>query len=510
MRCTSFIFLCLLFAACAPEQRSFEETSIADLHDQMQRGELDSEQLVGWYLDRIESIDRSGPQLNSIIEINPDALLIARALDEEWQESGPRGPLHGIPVVLKANIGTADRMHTTAGSLALAGHIPPEDAFLASRLRDAGAVILAKSNLSEWANFRSEMSSSGWSSIGGQTRNAYGIGRNPCGSSSGSAVSVAANLTSVAVGTETDGSVVCPSGINGIVGIKPTLGLISRSGIIPLAHSQDTAGPMARTVRDAAILLGAMTGTDPNDPASAAMPASSTNYAANLTADGLNGKRIGVIRSFYGSGDNPGVERVLSSTLETLEAAGAEIVDSIEIETADMGDAEYEVLLYEFKSDLNTYLEQSGAPLKSLMEIIEFNKKNAESVMPYFGQDILELAESKGPLSDSAYLEALKTSKQIARDGIDSAIDKHDLDALIAPTNGPAWLTDPVNGDSFHVGSSSYAAVSGYPSVTVPAGFVSDLPIGVSFIGTANSEKNLIEIAYTFEQVTAIRRAPQF
>jgi amidase len=510
MRRTPLIILCIYFAACAPEQRNYEEASIADLHDQMQRGELNSEQLVSWYLDRIESIDRNGPQLNSIIELNSDALLIARALDEEWQESGPRGPMHGIPVVLKANIGTADGMHTTAGSLALAEHIAPEDAFLVSRLRDAGAVILGKANLSEWANFRSTMSSSGWSSIGGQTHNAYGTGRNPCGSSSGSAVSVAANLTSVAVGTETDGSVVCPSGINGIVGIKPTLGVISRSGIIPLAHSQDTAGPMARSVRDAAILLGAMTGTDPSDPASVAMPASSTNYAANLTADGLNGKRIGVIRSFYGSGDNPGVEAILASTLETLNTAGAEIVDSIEIETSGMDDAEYEVLLYEFKADLNSYLEQTGAPLNSLQEIIEFNKANADSVMPFFGQDILELADGKGPLTDTAYLEALNTSRQVARDGIDGALREHKLDALIAPTNGPAWLTDHVNGDSFHVGSSSYAAVSGYPSVTVPAGFVSGLPIGVSFIGPANSEKNLIEIAYTFEQATAIRRAPEF
>ena len=509
MRRTPLIFFCLLLVACSPETANYEETSIAELHDQMQRGELSSEQLVSWYLDRIELIDRNGPRLNSIIELNPDALRIARALDEEWQVSGPRGPMHGIPVLLKANIGTADRMHTTAGSLALAQHIPPEDAFLVSRLRDAGAVILGKTNLSEWANFRSTMSSSGWSSVGGQTKNPYDVVRNPCGSSSGSAVAVTANLTSVAVGTETDGSVVCPAGINGIVGIKPTLGLISRTGIIPLAHSQDTAGPMARSVRDAAILLGAMTGVDSADPASASTTVTTTNYTANLTADGLNDKRIGVIRSFYGSGDNPNVEAVLESSIEALKAAGAEIVDSIQIDTGDMHDAEYEVLLYEFKADLNQYLATSGAPLHSLAEIIEFNEQNAATVMPIFGQDILELAESKGPLTDDAYLEALQSSKKAARDGIDSAISEHQLDALIAPTNGPAWLTDIINGDSFSVGSSSYAAISGYPSITVPAGFVSGLPIGLSFIGRANSEKKLIEIAYTFEQATGIRHAPR-
>ena len=389
-------------------------------------------------------------------------------------------------------------------------HIAPEDAFLVSRLRDAGAVILGKSNLSEWAYFRSDMASSGWSSVGGQTSNPYGAGRNPGGSSSGSAVAAAANLTSVAVGTETDSSIVGPSGMNGIVGIKPTVGLVSRSGIIPLAHSQDTAGPMARSVRDAAILLGAMTGTDPTDPASIAVPTSSTDFAANLTADSLNGKRIGIIRSFSGSGNNPGVEAILTATIAALEAAGAIVVDTINIDTSGLGDAEFEVFLYEFKADLNHYLEQSGAPVQSLRAIIEFNTANADAVMPFFGQEILEMAESKGPLTDTAYLEALAASRKIAREGIDSALSEHQLDALLAPTNGPAWLTDHINGDTFQVLSSYYAAVSGYPSITVPAGFVSGLPIGMSFIGPANSDKSLIEIAYSFEQTASARRAPEF
>ncbi len=471
---------------------------------------MTSEQLVAWHLDRIAAIDAAGPALASIIDINPDALVIARALDEEWQESGPRGPLHGIPVVLKANIGTADRMPTTAGSLALLHHRPERDAFLVRRLRDAGVVILAKANLSEWANFRSNQSTSGWSSIGGQTKNPYLEGRNPCGSSSGSAVAVAANLTVVAVGTETDGSVVCPSAINGIVGIKPTLGLVSRSGIIPLAHSQDTAGPMARTVRDAAILLGAMTGVDPNDPAMSKLPVTVGNYTANLTAAGLDGKRIGAVRSYYGAGQRPAVDALFDQSIATLRAQGAEVIDDIQIDTSGMHDAEYEVLLYEFKADLNAYLEASNAPLKSLTEIIEFNDANADAVMPHFGQDIMIAADSKGPLSEPEYQEALADSKRIAQSGIDRALDEHDLDALIAPTNGPAWLTDHINGDSFSVGSSSYAAVAGYPSITVPAGFVSGLPIGLSFIGAANTEKALIEIGYAFEQATRARRSPEF
>jgi amidase len=496
-----------VLVACATDERDFSEASIANLHDQMQRGELSSEELVTWYLQRIDSVDRAGPRLNAIIEVNPDALETARALDNEWRSSGPRGPLHGIPVVLKANIDTADQMHTSAGSLALAEHVPPADAFLVKRLRDAGAVLLGKANLSEWANFRSSQSSSGWSSVGGQTRNPYDTARSPCGSSSGSAVAVAANLTAAAVGTETDGSVVCPAGINGIVGIKPTLGLVSRSGIIPLAHSQDTAGPMARSVRDAAILLTAMTGVDADDPSTAAGPGP-IGYSSNLAADGLRGKRIGVVRSYYGAGSNPYVEEVFAASIEALQAQGAEIVDPIEIEADEMYDAEYEVLLFEFRADLNKYLANSGAPIGSLAELIRFNDVNAATVMPIFGQDILIAAEAKGPLTEPDYLAALETSKRIARNAIDETLATHDLDALIAPTNGPAWMIDHVNGDSFGVGSSSLAAISGYPSVTVPAGFAAGLPIGVSFVGKAWNEKQLIEIAYAFEQATEARQAP--
>jgi amidase len=501
--------LALLLAACSGGGRDLSETNIADLHDQMQRGEISAEELVNWYLDRVDAIDRSGPALNSMIEVNPDALDIARALDREWKSSGPRGPLHGIPVVLKANIDTADQMVTSAGSLALADHVSPEDAFLVKRLRNAGAVILGKANLSEWANFRSTRSSSGWSSVGGQTLNPYDTTRTPCGSSSGSAVAVAANLTVVAVGTETDGSVVCPSGINGIVGIKPTLGLVSRNGIVPIAHSQDTAGPMARSVRDAAILLTAMTGVDTEDAATADAEIHH-DYSASLTADGLDGKRIGVIRSYYGAGSNPNVEELLEASIAALQEQGAEIVDDIEIETEGMYDAENDVLLYEFKSDLNAYLAASGAPVTSLAEAIEFNDANAARVMPIFGQELFLEAEEKGPLNDEAYLEALETSKRVSREGLDGALEEHNLDALIAPTNGPAWKIDHVNGDSFHIGSSSLAAISGYPSITVPAGFVAGLPIGISFVGKPWNEKQLIEIAYAFEQATGARRAPDF
>jgi len=503
------LLVCLVLAACGGGERDYSEAHIADLHDQLQRGEVSSEQLVAWYLERIDRIDRNGPQLASVIEVNPDALDIARALDDEWQNSGPRGPLHGIPVVLKANIDTADQMYTSAGSLALAEHAASSDAFLVKRLRNAGAVILGKANLSEWANMRSDRSSSGWSSVGGQTKNPYDTTRSPCGSSSGSAVAVAANLTVVAVGTETDGSVVCPSGINGIVGIKPTLGLVSRTGIIPIAHSQDTAGPMARSVRDAAILLTALTGVDADDPATAGAEIHH-DYSANLTADGLRGKRIGVIRSYYGAGSNPRVEALFEESIEVLKSRGADIVDNIVFETPGMNDAELEVLLFEFRTDLNTYLEKSGAPIASLAELIEFNDANADRVMPYFGQDIFIKSEARGPLTDPAYLEALETSKRIARSSIDGVMDRHELDALIAPTNGPAWVIDLVNGDSYHIGSSSLAAISGYPNISVPAGFVSGLPIGLSFMGKAWNEKQLIEIAYAFEQAAEARQAPVF
>ncbi len=489
----------LVLAACSKEsppaaETDFEETTIATLQDWMAGGELSSEQLVTWYLQRIEAIDANGPTLNAVLELNPDALSIARALDAERESSGARGPMHGIPVILKANIDTADAMQTTAGSLALEGHRAPEDAEHVANLRAAGAVILGKANLSEWANFRSEKSSSGWSSLGGQTRNPYDTSRNPCGSSSGSAVAVSANLATVAVGTETDGSVVCPSGINGIVGIKPTLGLVSGHGIIPIAHSQDTAGPMGRSVADAAELLDAMTGN--------------TRFAANIDQATIDGARIGVIRSHYGAGSNPDVEAIISASISALEQRGATIVDDIRIDTEGMSDAEYQVLLYEFKTGLKAYLERTRARHRTLADIIAFNEANKDTVMPIFGQEVFLLADEKGPLTDADYLEALETSKRLARGGIDEALSAHDVDLLIAPTNGPAWKTDHENGDTFEVGSSSYAAISGYPNITVPAGFASGLPIGLSFIGPANAEQLLIDVASAFEQETAARRPP--
>jgi amidase len=409
--------------------------------------------------------------------------------------------------VLKANIDTADKMHTSAGSLAMADHVAPEDAFIVKQLRNAGAVILGKSNLSEWANFRSSRSSSGWSSIGGQTKNPYDTARTPCGSSSGSAVAVSANLAVLAVGTETDGSIVCPAGVNGIVGIKPTLGLVSRDGIIPIAHSQDTAGPMARSVRDAALLLNAMAGIDAGDPATANAEIHE-DYSPNLTANGLREKRIGVMRSYRGVGSNPGVDALLDSRVAELKKQGATIVDNIEYEAANMDDAEYEVLLYEFRADLNRYLEESRAPVQSLADLIAFNDAHADVVMPIFGQEILLQAEEKGPLTETDYLDALDTSRRIARAAIDNAMDQHKLDAIVVPTNGPAWMIDHANGDNYSIGSSSLAAISGYPSITVPAGQVSGLPIGLSFIGKAWSEKQLIEIAYAFEQATNARYSP--
>ncbi len=501
------ILLLVALAACTGGQQDFSETSVADLHDAMQRGEVSSAELVDWYLERIEQVDRSGPELRSILEINPDARRIAAALDREWQTSGPRGPLHGIPVVLKANIDTADQMYTSAGSLALAEHVPAEDAYIVKRLRDAGVVILGKANLSEWANFRSRPSSSGWSSVGGQTRNPYDTARSPCGSSSGSGVAVAANLTVVAIGTETNGSIVCPSGINGIVGIKPTLGLVSRSGIIPIAHSFDTAGPMARSVRDAAILLTAITGIDADDEATAAAEIHQ-DYSANLTADGVNGKRIGVLRSYTGADRYAAVEAVYAAAIDTLEKQGAIIVDDLRIKTNGMGSAGNEVMLYEFKDGLANYFADSGAPLTRLADVIAFNDANAATVMRHFGQEILIRSEGKGSLSDEAYVTALANSKDLAQTGLAAVMDEHELDALIAPTNGPAWMIDLVNGDAFHVGSSSLAAYSGFPNITVPAGQVAGLPVGLSFIGKPWNEKQLIEIAYAFEQATGARYAP--
>ncbi len=510
-RLTCGLCVLSLFFGCTADidRADYREHDIATLQALMQQGELSSRQLTQYYLDRIDAIDRNGPRLNSIIEVNPEAIEIAAALDAERQATGPRGPMHGIPVVLKANIDTADLMETTAGSLAMKGHRSATDAFMVTRLRLAGAVILGKANLSEWANFRSTNSSSGWSSIGGQTNNPYDVMRNPCGSSSGSAVSVAASLTSVSVGTETNGSVVCPSSVNGIVGIKPTLGLVSRSGIIPIAHSQDTAGPMGRTVADAAILLTAMVGADPSDPLVDSFPNPVPDFAENLTKDALNGARIGVYRGHHGAGNDARVDQIVADTIATLKSLGAEIVDPVEIDTEGMGEAQREVLYYEFKADLNKYLEISGAPIKSMADIIEFNDSHADTVMPFFGQERMLAAQSKGPLSDPEYLDALATSKRIAQTGLNKALDEHKLDALIAPTRGPAWMTDNISGDhSSGISSSSLAAVSGYASITLPAGDVLGLPIGISFIGAEFSDARLVQFAYALEQAGYVRKPP--
>lgn len=502
-----------VLVACQPKvpvtPDSIGEQDIDTLQSHMADGSLTSRGLTEYYLGRIQSLDQNGPKLSAIIEINPDALAIAAALDEERRATGPRGPLHGIPVVLKANIDTADAMATSAGSLALRDHHAASDAFLVTRLREAGAVILGKANLSEWANFRSHRSSSGWSSLGGQTRNPYDTRRNPCGSSSGSAVAVAANLVSVAVGTETDGSIVCPSSSTGIVGIKPSLGLVSRGGIIPIAHSQDTAGPMARSVRDAAILYAAMMAGDPADPAVNDLPGELPDVVDALDKDALRGARIGVLRNYSGAGVDERVDSIFNDNIERMRNAGAEIIDGLEIDTSGMGSAEYEVLLYEFKEDLDAYLRTAGTAVGSLQQVIEFNNENADDVMPVFGQEILLESQAKGPLTETAYLDALASSKQIARTGIDKAIAEHQLDAIVAPTGGPAWLTDHVNGDqSSGISSSSLAAVSGYPSITVPAGYIAGLPVGMSFFGAAYDDAKVIALAYAFEQASLVRVPP--
>jgi amidase len=489
------------------------EQTILQLQEQMNAGKLTSRVIVEWYLKRIEEIDENGPKLNSIIELNPDALTIADALDAERKEKGPRGHMHGIPVVLKDNIDTSDKMMTTAGSLALLGSIPARDAFLVEQLRKAGAVILAKANLSEWANFRSEHSSSGWSSRGGQTLNPYALNRNPCGSSSGSAVAVAADLCSVAVGTETDGSVICPSHANGIVGIKPTIGLVSRSGIVPISHTQDTAGPMGRCVADAAILLGAMTGMDSSDSITEDSKGKAhSDYTQFLDSKGLKGARIGVVRNLFGFDER--VDEIMETSIETMRKEGAKIVDPTEIPTTkDLWEPEYEVLLYEFKADLNAYLAGLGsdAPVESLEEVIKFNEDNRDKTMPFFGQDIMLKAQEKGPLDSPEYINALEKCQKLAKtEGLDYVLNEHQLNAVVAPSGGPAWLTDHVTGDHFSGGSSSLAAVSGYSSITIPAGYIHGLPIGMSFIGGAYQEPVLIRLAYSFEQATLVREPPGF
>jgi len=490
-----------------------DELTISDLQQALQSGKYTSKQLVEKYSDRINSIDKKGPGLNSVIEMNPDAESIAAALDRERKGKGSRGPLHGIPILIKDNIDTHDRMMTTAGSLALEGAKPAQDASVARKLRDAGAVILGKTNLSEWANFRSSKSSSGWSGRGGQTHNPYALDRNPCGSSSGSGVAVAASLCAAAIGTETDGSVVCPSSANSLVGIKPTVGLVSRAGIIPIAHSQDTAGPMARTVRDAVILLSALTGIDVRDEATKTSQGKFVaDYTQFLDKDGLRGMRLGVARKHFGF--NEQVDKLMSDLLAEIKSAGAVLVDPADIPTqGKFDDSELEVLLYEFKADLNTYLAALGpqAPVRSLKDIIAFNEKNRDREMPYFGQDLMVKAEAKGPLTSKPYIDALRKNHLLTRtQGIDFIMQKNKLDALIAPTGGPPWTTDWLNGDHFTGGYSSASAVAGYPHITVPAGYVFGMPVGISFFGGAFSEPKLIKIAYAFEQATKARRPPKF
>ncbi len=481
-----------------------EELTIFEIQERMAVGQLTARGLTEAYLARIAMLDQVGPQLNSVIEINPDAVEIAAALDTERAERGPRGPLHGIPILIKDNIDTHDRMQTTAGSLALVGSIAARDADVVARLRAAGTVILGKTNLSEWANFRSTHSISGWSSRGGQTKNPYALDRNPCGSSSGSAVAVAANLCVAAVGTETDGSIACPANVNGIVGIKPTLGLVSQAGIIPIAHSQDTAGPMARTVTDAALLLAAMA-----DPQRAPWPLESL-IPPSPSRQPLAGVRLGVARNYFGF--NPHVDAIAEECIAILRDLGAAIVDGINIAAEKaLEEPELEVLLYEFKADLNAYLAGlgPGAPVHSLAEVIAFNERHREQVMPYFGQEIMLMAQEKGPLTDPPYL-ALAACRRLARtEGLDKALDEHRLDALIAPTGSPAWLTDYLCRTRSHT-SSTAAAVAGYPHLTVPVGYIWGLPVGLSFIGRAWSEPALIRSAYTFEQATRVRRPPQF
>jgi amidase len=501
-------------AAPAPGVRPFEldEATIADLQAGMASGKYTAHSLTQKYLARIEEIDKRGPVVNSVIEVNPDALAIADGLDKERKERGARGPLHGIPVLIKDNIDTADRMHTSAGSLALMGSRPARDSFVAQKLREAGAVILGKTNLSEWANIRSSHSTSGWSGRGGLTKNPYALDRNPCGSSSGSGAAVAANLCALAVGTETDGSVVCPASANGLVGIKPTLGLVSRSGIIPIAHSQDTAGPMARTVRDAAILLGVLAGVDVRDSATAESAGKGlADYAKFLDPNGLRGARIGVARKYFGFHD--AVDKAMEEAIYEMKRQGAVVVDPADLPSHGKFDTtEFTVLLYELKADLNAYLaSRPDSQVHSLQEIIAFNDRNKDKEMPYFGQDIFVKAEAKGPLTEKEYLDALEANHRLSRkEGIDAVMDDQHLDALVAPTAGPAWLTDLIDGDHDSGGSSNAAAVAGYPDITLPMGFYAGLPFGISFFGRAWSEPTLIKLAYAFEQARKVRKPPQF
>ena len=489
------------------------EASIADLQKAMAGGRMTSKQITSLYLVRIKAVDKAGPKLNAIIEVNPDALAIAEALDAERKAKGARGPLHGIPILLKDNIATGDKMQTTAGSLALVGAKPTRDSFVAAKLREAGAVILGKTNLSEWANIRSTRSTSGWSSRGGLTRNPYALDRNASGSSSGSAVAVAASLAAAAVGTETDGSITSPSAVNGVVGIKPTLGLVSRSGIIPISHSQDSAGPMARSVADAAALLTAMAGTDLRDDATRDASPKASDYTKHLDANALKGARLGVVRSQFG-GRNDLVSAEVEKALKVLEAQGAVLVDIPELPNAGKyGATELEVMLTELKAGMEAYLKEwaPDAEVRTLADIVAFNEAHKDKVMPYFGQEHFVNAVKKGGLDSKEYLEALASNHRLSRgEGIDKVLGENKLDALIAPTTGPAWITDFIKGDASGGSFSSPAAVAGYPHITVPAGLVQGLPCGISFVGTAWSEPRLIALAYAFEQASKARKPPTF
>ena len=496
-----------------PDAFPYAELSVAELQSRMTKGTLTSRTLTAAYLSRIAAVDRSGPTLNSVIETNPDALAIAAERDAERRAGKVRGPLHGIPVLIKDNIDSADRMQTTAGSLALVGKPSPRDAFIVQRLREAGAVLLGKTNLSEWANFRSTRSTSGWSGRGGQTRHPFVLDRNPCGSSSGTGTAISANLAAVGIGTETDGSIICPSSICGLVGIKPTVGLWSRSGIIPISSSQDTAGPMARSVSDAAALLGALTGVDSRDGVTADSAGKSVaDYTTFLNAKSLQGARIGVARNM--AGFHPMTDAAFERAIESLRKAGAVIVDPANVPTVGKYDeAELDVMLYEFKAGVNAYLAERGSTVsvRTMDDVIAFNRANASAEMPYFGQEQMERAQAMGSLDDAKYRDAVTTCRRLARDeGLDAIMAQHSLDAIVAPSNGPSWPTDLINGDRYSGGNSSVAAVAGYPSITVPMGFADALPLGLSFIGRAWSEGRLIGLAFAFEQATKARRAPRF
>lgn len=492
-----------------------QEWAIAELGQKMSSGELTARQLAEMYLSRVAQVDEGDDGINSVIELNPDAVVIAEELDAERKEGKVRGPLHGIPVLIKDNIDTFDRMTTTAGSLALEGSVALQDAFLVERLREAGVLILGKTNLSEWANFRGKRSTSGWSSRGGLTCNPYALDRTACGSSSGSAAAVAANLCAAAIGTETDGSIICPAQTNGVVGLKPTVGLISRTGVIPIAHSQDTAGPMGRTVADVAALLGALTGVDQTDAATLAEDRGAYNdYTQFLDPDALKGARIGVARSLFGT-DNRVLE-IMESNLATMKSLGVELVD-VELASSEKFEkSEVEVLLYEFKADLNAYLANRGrmAKVHSLEDVIKFNEENRARVLPHFGHERMQDAQEKGPLTQKKYLNALEKNHRLSRaEGIDAVMAEHRLDAIVCPSGGPAWLIDLINGDggrSWDMESTSYAAVAGYPHITVPAGYIFGLPIGISFFASAWQEPTLLRLAYAFEQATQVRVPPKF